>query len=213
MTSHMIYRRYFLLLCVFFTTITSLRAQYKEPEEKEKVDISYPQVPFDSLAAKKMLSKGTATIKGVAFTKAKNNMGFKPLLAPRIYANQIKVILLPVTPYFEEWYNLRKDKENIRKKRFVYLSNDAYRYRLEAITNSAGKFTFPDMRPGKYFLQGFLGYTTTGSYNEYSGTGYSNNGTTTYYYQNKQYAIPHEDRIEEFVEITADGEVVNVKLK
>ena len=207
------FSRYILSLVIIITTATSLHAQYKEPEEKDKVDISYPQAAFDSLLAKKMLAKGTATIKGVAFTKQKNNMGFKPLLGPRIYANQIKIVLLPVTPYFEAWYKLRDEKENFKKRRYVYLSNDAYKYRLEAITNSNGKFTFPDMKPGRYFLQGFLGYTTTGSYNEYSGSGYTNDGTTTNYYQNKQYAISHEDRIEEFVEVKADGEIVNIKLK
>ncbi|UOE46572.1 hypothetical protein MTO98_19400 [Mucilaginibacter sp. SMC90] len=205
--------RYVLLLAIFLTTCTSAIAQYKEPEEKEKVDIIYPEAAFDSLQAKKMLARGTATIKGVAFTKIKNSLGFSPLMAERIYANQIKVVLLPVTPYFEEWHKLRDKKENLKKKRYVYLSDEAYRYRLEAITNSKGKFTFPEMKPGKYFLQGILGYTTTGSYNEYTGSGYSNDGYTTDYYQKKQYSVAHEDRIETFVEVKADGELVNIKLK
>lgn len=184
-------------------------AQYKEPEEKDKKEIFYPEVVFDSLQAKKMLAKGTATIKGVAFTKAKNNMGFRA--GARILANQIKVVLLPVTPYFEAWYQLRKDKENLRKRRYVYLSTAAYRYRLEAVTNSDGKFTFPEMKPGKYFLQGFLDWTYSGYYNEYTGTGYNGYGQTDYY-QQKKYSVDHQDRIEEFVEVKENGEVVKVRL-
>lgn len=209
----LIFTRYVLFLVIFVASATSVMAQYKEPEEKEKIDVSYPEAIFDSLQAKKMLARGTGTIKGVAFTKIKNSLGFSPLMAKRIYANKIKVVLLPVTPYFEAWYKLRDKKENLKKKRYVYLSDDAYKYRLEAITNSDGKFTFPEMKPGKYFLQGLLGYTTTGSYDEYTGSGYSSGGYTTDYYQRKQYSIAHEDRIETFVEVKADGELVNIKLK
>lgn len=198
-------KKYILMLLLASSIIPHSFAQYKEPERKDKVDISYPEVAFDSVQAKKMLAKGTATIKGIAFTKAKNNMGFKA--GVRIYANQIRVVLLPVTPYFEAWYQLRKDKENLKKRRYIYLSNDAYKYRLEAITNSDGEFTFPEMRPGKYFLQGFLGWTYKGSYNEYVGS----RGQTDYY-QQKQYSVSHEDRIEEFVEVKENGEIVKVKL-
>lgn len=200
----------FLVVMLAISAASPSFAQYKEPEKKDKVDIFYPKVTFDSLQAKKMLAKGTSTIKGVAFTKAKNNMGFKS--GARIYANQIKVVLLPVTPYFEDWYELRKDKENLRKRRYVYLSNDAYKYRLEAITNSDGEFTFPEMKPGKYFLQGFLGWTYKGYYNEYTGTGYNSYGGQTNYYQQKGYSVDHEDRIEEFVELKENGEIVKVKL-
>lgn len=196
---------------VFAATAPSdSQAQYKEPEKTDKVDVYYPEVAFDSLQAKNMLTKGTATIKGVAYTKAKNNMGFKA--GARIYANQIKVVLLPVTPYFEAWYKLRKEKENLKKRRYVYLSDVSYRYRLEAITNSNGEFTFPDMKPGKYFLQGFLGWTHSGYYNEYTGTGYDSYGGRTNYYQQKKYSVDHNDRIEEFVEVKEDGKIIKVRL-
>ncbi|MGN8055380.1 carboxypeptidase-like regulatory domain-containing protein [Pedobacter sp. 22163] len=199
----------------FFCAASStavVSAQYKEPEKKDKVEIFRPEVAFDSLQAKKMLAKGSAVIKGVAFTKQKHPLGYTVPLSPRILANNMTVILLPVTPYFEEWYRLRKDKENIRKRRFVYLSDKAYRYRLEAITNSDGEFTFPDMLPGKYFLQGMLDYTLRGKYNAYTGTGYNDYGGRTDYYQQKEYSKNIQDRIETFVEVKENGEVVKVKL-
>ncbi|MRX76315.1 hypothetical protein GJU39_09455 [Pedobacter petrophilus] len=202
-------RKCFTALILVLSAISTVMAQYKEPEKKDKVEIFRPEIAFDSLQAKKMLARGTATIKGKAFTKPMNNIGFKS--GRRIYANQIKVTLFPVTPYFEAWYQLRKDKESLRRRRYVYLSDDAYRYRLEAITNSNGEFTFPDMKPGKYFLQGFLGYTSNGTYNEYTGSGYSGYGRTDYY-QQKRYAVDHKDRIEEFIEVKENGEIVKVRL-
>jgi hypothetical protein len=202
--------RIYIMILVLLLPVTVLHAQYMEPEKKDKVDIYYPEVPFDSLQAKKMLARGKGTIKGVAYTKAKNNMGIKA--GARIYANQMKVVLLPVTPYFEDWYKMRKDKENLRKRRYVHLSTDAYKYRLEAITNSDGEFTFPEMKPGRYFLQGFLNWTSNGYYNEYTGAAYNSYGGRTNYYEQKTYSVGHEDRIEEFVEVKEDGQVVKVKL-
>lgn len=67
----------FLLVMVAISAASPSFGQYIEPEKKDKIDVYYPKVTFDSLQAKKILAKGTATIKGVAFTKAKNNMGFR----------------------------------------------------------------------------------------------------------------------------------------
>lgn len=203
-------KKYTVAIFYALSSTVVVSAQYKEPEKKDKIEALYPQVPFDSLQAKQKLAKGTAAIKGIAFTKAKSKWGLK--VGQRIYANQIKVTLFPVTPYLESWYALRKEKESPRKRRYVYLSKDAYRYRFEAITNSDGEFTFPNMKPGKYFLQGFLGYTHNGTYNEYTGTGYNNYGGQTDYYQQKSYSVDYEDRIEAFVEVKEDGEIVRVNL-
>jgi len=205
-------KKYVLTLFYVVSATAVVSAQYKEPEKKDKVEIFRPEMAFDSLLAKKMLAKGTAVIKGVAFTRQKHPLGYGVPLSPRILANKIKIVLFPVTPYFEEWYQLRKDKENIRRKRFVYLSDQAYRYRLEAITNSDGEFTFPDMKPGKYFLQGMLDYTLRGTYNAYTGSGYNDYGGRTDYYQEKEYYKNIQDRIEVFVEVKENGETVKVKL-
>lgn len=214
----MISNKYLLAVGFIICFACTSRAQYVEKEPEQKVTTLYPEMKFDSVQARNALARGTSTIKGVAFTKPKTGFGYKAPLAGRIYANKMKVILYPVTPYFEEWYKLRKDKENYKskdyKKRvYVYLSDAAYRYRLEAITNSQGEFTFPDMRPGKYFLTGNLSWDATGTYDQYTGSGYNNYGGTTDYYDRKSYTINHQDRIEAFVEIKTDGEIVEMKLK
>lgn len=206
------FKRCFFALAFVIAANLPLLAQYKEPEKAEKPDVFYPKVLFDSLQAKRQIAKGNSTIKGVAFTKPKTKLGYSAPFAPRILANKMTVVLLPVTPYLEEWYQLRMDKENIKKRRFVYLSKEAYRYRLEAITNSDGEFTFPNMLPGKYFVQGLLDYTYNGTYNAYTGTGYNSYGGQTDYYQQKHYSKDMQERIEEFIEVKENGEIVNVKL-
>jgi hypothetical protein len=184
----------------------NLQAQYVEKEEEEKITTLYPEAVFDSIQAKKALALGKGKITGVAFTKTAP-------LAPRIYADNMKIMLFPVTPYFEAWYKLRNSKENLRKRRYVYMSDAAFRYRLEAISNSVGKFTFPDMKPGKYFLTGNMSWSSTGSYNEHTGTSYGSYGTQADHYEKRYYTQNHEERLEKFVEVKTDGEIVEVKLK
>lgn len=197
----------FLYFVIFMLCLgQNLRAQYVEKEEEEKITTLYPEAVFDSLQAKKALALGKGKITGVAFTKTAP-------LAPRIYADNMKIMLFPVTPYFEAWYKLRNSKENLRKRRYVYMSDAAFRYRLEAISNSVGKFTFPDMKPGKYFLTGNMSWSSTGSYNEHTGTSYGSYGTQADHYEKRYYTQNHEERLEKFVEVKTDGEIVEVKLK
>lgn len=197
-------------------------AQYVEPEKSVKEEIKrkqneivhYPKIKFDSIEAKNMLALGKGQIKGVAFTRARDSKNFGLKTGDKIKANKIKITLFPVTSYFREYYALWSDKSknNPKKNTFVYLDPEAYRYRLEAITNSDGEFTFPDMKPGKYYLFGSLAYTTTYTKQQYTGSGYDGYGRIDYYtpYQTSK---DTSEFLETFVEIKADGEVVNIKLK
>lgn len=197
----------FLYFVIFMLCLgQNLQAQYVEKEEEEKITTLYPEAVFDSIQAKKALALGKGKITGIAFTKTAP-------LAPRIYADNMKIMLFPVTPYFEAWYKLRNSKENLRKRRYVYMSDAAFRYRLEAISNSVGKFTFPDMKPGKYFLTGNMSWSSTGSYNEHTGTSYGSYGTQADHYEKRYYTQNHEERLEKFVEVKTDGEIIEVKLK
>ncbi len=199
----------FMLLPLILTGFVA-KAQYVEKERDDTVRI-YCQTRFDTLAARKALAKGTGAIKGVAFTKPRTQYGFKAPMAKRIYANKIRIILFPMTPYLEEYIALKK-KENPKKLKYVYIDPEAWRFRLEAITNSDGEFTFPEMKPGKYYIKGILNWTTTGYYNEYTGSGYDGY-TTTNYFERKYYDVNHADLLEEYVEVKEEGEVVKIKLK
>lgn len=209
------------LTLIALTSLSTLAiAQYVEPEKADKIAaqkkateiVTMPTLKFDSIQARNMLQEGTGTIVGEAFTRQKNGYGMKIL--DKVKANKIKVTLFPVTPYFEEYYKLWKDKDknNPKKNKYVYMDRDAMRYRLEAITNSDGEFTFPKMKPGKYYIYGSMGYTNTYSYNKYTGSGYDNYGRIDYY-SPSSYTKDFSEFLETFVEVKTNGEVVRIKLK
>src|ERR1700743_958272 len=93
------------------------RAQYVQKERDDTVRL-YATTPFDSVAARNALARGNATISGVAFTRPRNGYGFKAPLAPKIYANKVRVLLFPVTPYLLDFLEVKK-KENPRKLKFA----------------------------------------------------------------------------------------------
>ncbi|MBW8687857.1 hypothetical protein [Chitinophaga rhizophila] len=189
-----------------FVCLTGMSFAQRGPKPPK---VLYPEFAFDSLTAREQLKRGKGTIQGIAFTKEKNSFGVKPLLAEKIYATNTKIILFPVTPYFDAWYQMRRKKEG--KRTYVYMSDEAYRFRLETRTDSYGNFTFTEMKPGRYFLQAIVGWSTTHGQNVYSGSGYNGYGRTDYYTRS-YYNVSHSDRIEEFVEVKESGEVVKVKL-
>lgn len=197
-------------LIIFSFLSTSTKAQYVQPERDDTIRLK-PKTPFDTLAAKRALARGTGTIKGVAYTRAiDHGLGLKT--GKKIYANRITITLFPVTPYLTEYLNLRK-QENPKKLKFAYVSPAFTRYRLTAVTNSVGEFTFPEMLPGKYFLMGDLPWYETGTYNKYTGSGYGSYGGQVDYYQRSNYRNDYNESLEKFVEIKSDGQVVEVKLK
>ncbi|MCY1219518.1 hypothetical protein D9M72_314990 [compost metagenome] len=69
------------------------------------------------------------------------------------------------------------------------------------------------MKPGKYFLTGNMSWSSTGSYNEHTGTSYGSYGTQADHYEKRYYTQNHEERLEKFVEVKTDGEIIEVKLK
>ncbi|MBB6130743.1 hypothetical protein [Mucilaginibacter lappiensis] len=93
------------------------------------------------------------------------------------------------------------------------MNQKAWYYHYTAITNSVVEFTFPNLKPGKYYLEGILPSSQTASYNQYTGSSYSNFGTSAYHYERKYYNLSHYDKLDQFVEIKNDGEVLEIKLK
>lgn len=176
----------------------------------------YPQAFFDKKLARDMLAFGNSTIEGVASTKQKNNWGIKPLLGQKHYAPKGTVIMLfPVTPYFEEFYSMRKKYEN--KKTTVYMSEEAFKYRVEALTDDHGRFKFEKLKPGKYYLETIVNFTATGSYQQQTGTTDTYNGLGNYLYSSPIYSTffygyDAANRESKFVEIKADGELKEINL-
>lgn len=177
---------------------------------KNQIKALYPTVSFDSIAAKKALAYGTTSIEGVAYTKPRTQWGTKAPLASRIYAANTTVVLFPVTPYLEEWYRLRTEKES--KRTHVYMSNDAFKYRIVETTDAYGRFKFEKMKPGRYFIQCIMGYTETKSRQVYQGTAYSTYSTADYYTK-QYYNVSKYERLEEFITVKEGESKFEVKLK
>lgn len=170
---------------------------------KNEIQNLYPQQAFDSLSAKKMLTYGTATIKGIIFKKTdKMTIG-----AGKTYGTGVKITLYPVTPYFMEWYELREKKEDKRTR--VFISDEAFGYRLETTSDNYGRFVFEKMKPGKYFLQAFM--TTTQRYSQDVEVGTNSYGTR--YYQKERYSVSKNHRLEQFIEIKNENEITEVVLR
>jgi hypothetical protein len=201
--------RVFILLLSFVLSASVSRSQYVQPERNDTVKL-FAKTPFDVVQAKTALAKGTGTIKGVAFIRRKPN-GTIALAGYRINASKITILLFPVTPYLLEYLDVKK-KERPEKLKFAYIDPKAWSYRLEAITNNDGEFTFPEMKPGKYYLEGVLPYSASGSYDVYTGSGYGNYGGRVDYYESKGYTNTKYHKFNQFVEIKTEGEVLEIKL-
>lgn len=186
------------------------KAQYVQPERDDTIRLM-AKTQFDTVEARNLLAKGTATIKGVCFIHP-TNQGFGIKTGKKVYAYKSKVLLFPITPYFLEYLDLKK-KANPKKLKFAYLSPDAWRFRLEAVTNSTGEFTFPEMKPGKYYLETILYWQQSGTYNQYTGSGYNNYGGQTDYYSRQNYVNNYSDLLWKIVEVEKDGQILEVKLK
>lgn len=176
----------------------------------------YPQAFFDKKLAQQMIGFGNSTIEGVASTKQKNNFGIKPLLGEKHYAPKGTVVMLfPVTPYFEEFYDMRRKYES--KKTTVYMSEEAFKYRIEALTDDHGRFRFEKLKPGKYYLETIVNFTATASYQKQTGQSDAYNAYGGYLYstpiyQTFFYGYSSGNRESKFVEIKQDGELKEIKL-
>ena len=156
----------------------------------------YPKAAFDAAQAKTALAKGSSNIKGRACT-IKDGLIFN--------AANVRISLFPVTPYFEEWYKLRKKEED--RNTAVYMSDEAGKYRIDVVTDSEGRFQFTEMKTGKYFLQGVFSFNQAKSKVIYTGS-----DEYTDYYRRENYAIPRSDRLEKTVEVKKGGDVVKITM-
>jgi hypothetical protein len=180
-------------------------------EKRNTIVTIYPEMKFDANEAKKSLESGNSSIKGVLFTKEKTRLGIKPVFGVKIFGANLNVTLFPVTTYFENWYELRRKKEN--KRTNVSMSEEAFAKKIIVKTDDYGRFLFEKMKPGKYFLQAFMN-TEYDYYNTVNvGAEQNSSGGTTIYTEKQYFTINQDERIEKFVEIKENGEIVEIKLK
>ena len=177
----------------------------------------FPQAFFDKKQAEQMLALGSATIEGVASTRQK---GFTLIANDKVNRKQVApegtlVTLYPLTPYFEEFIKLRKQKEN--SKTSVYISDEAYKYRIETKTDAYGRFKFEKLKPGKYYLESIVAYVGTSYYSQQTGTITTYNGygaaiASSPYYQTFRQNYDASNRETKIVEVKSEGELFEIKL-
>ena len=150
---------------------------------QKQVTIMQPKGEFDFKLATEMLNTGSSEIKGVAFYENRTPIGIK--VGETIYARLGTVVsLYPITSYLEEYLSLKK--KNKQFKRMATISPLASCYRIESkVYSLKGEFVFKGLKPGKYYLESIVYFTSGVGGKEVSG----------------------------IVEIKSDGEVVDYKLK
>ena len=167
------------------------------PEFEGQRKVLFPQAEFDKNLAAIALQQGNSTLigKGCAIFDGR-----------RFSASNVRVMLYPVTTYFEKWYQLREKKED--KSTNVYINREAAKYAISVQTNGDGKFVFSRLKPGKYFVQMLFNFQQIKTSRIYEGSDYD-----TDYYSLRDYYVPRESRLEKFVEIKKDGDSEKITLK
>lgn len=124
-------------LAAGFLTETLAQVRVESPPQK-----IMPKTSFDEAAARKQLEPGNATIngKGCGFFDGRS-----------VPAGDITVSLYPDNPYIREWIKLGE------KHRWygVSMVDAAFDNRIDALTDEAGRFKFTNIKPGKYYVQGY----------------------------------------------------------
>lgn len=157
----------------------------------------YPASKFDAAQARFILEKGEASISGRACSNKEGQV---------YYPRWINITLYPVTPYLEEWINLRKKNKN--KNTSVFMTQEAGKYAISLQSNENGEFTFEGLKPGKYYLEAYFDFTVHKTVNVYEG--YQREGPVMMHYWSKRHVQDnYDERLQRFVEIKQDGE--NVK--
>lgn len=163
------------------------------------------KTPFDEAAAEAALEPGNSRLSGRTFAK----LGF----LSKKYGAERLVFLLPLVPYYEEWY------ARFRRNPAVgldYLDKRAAQYHARALTDEEGRFLFENLKPGRYLLYSTVGYTIKSEWREVVGVarGYNVFGhlisTVPIYGERHVDTIPLTHHILRIVEIKTDGEHVDL---
>lgn len=192
-------KRSILISMIFLNILTSCspHRQADNYARKNKITIMHPQAKFNKEESAKQLAKGFATIKGVLVHKN------------HVFAKYIT--LFPVTEYFESWYLLRKKKEN--KRNMILMSEEALTYRITTKIDKNGYFTFDNIKPGKYFLQAFKDENFQKNSKTQFNKRLPNYDAYNPKSENKRHFSPKYERIEKFIEVIKEAEIVKVNFK
>lgn len=156
--------------------------------EAAKPVLVLPSAPFDARQAAAALAPGKAGIEGVLFFKLKARGTqvatidpVRMLIKPTRAAGTT-VTLYPATPHLVEWVRLKDEQDDAKRfplrgllggsgPRDIRFDEAVERYRRQAVTDENGRYSFRQLRPGRYVL--LAEYKASGSYDEVVQTGMS----------------------------------------
>ncbi len=190
------------VILVLFLLNNPIKAQFNNSNYNY-----YPQAFFNKNDAAAKLKEGKSTIKGVAFTRENSNAS-----KAKHFGQNTIVMLFPVTDYLIEWQKL-VGKTETKPNANVVMDKEAFRYRIEALTDEYGNFTFNNMKPGKYFLQCDINFVGVSSDYARTGTIYYGLIASSPIYEKYFYNYNGRSRETLMVEIESDGQIKQVKLK
>jgi tetratricopeptide (TPR) repeat protein len=170
----------------------------------------FPATEFDAKTAAEAIKEGSSTLTGRACAYVRNGLwGLGG--TERFDAAKVRVALFPWSPYLQQWYELRERKED--KDTGVFIGQEAQQQALQTKTNQKGEFVFSRLKPGKYFLQIVFNFTQVKTKRVNMGSDVSQVGNvviTQNYYQDRDFFIDRNSRLESFVDIAKDGEVKKI---
>ena len=169
----------------------------------------YPQLWFDKNDAIKKLELGKTTITGEAFTRENSGVAaakYKP-------KKGTKVLLFPVTDYVSRYHDMKKANPDFA----IVMTEEAFSYRLEALTDENGNFTFKQMKPGRYLIMCNIQFVGTASaLKEVGRTHYANGygymGSTPIY-ESYMYNYNGDHFLSKFVDVKEEDKIVEANLK
>ena len=172
-------------------------------------NVLYPQIWFDKNDAVKKLELGKTTIAGEAFTR-ENSGVVSTKHKPK---KGTQVLLFPVTDYILRFHDMKKANPDFA----IVMTEEAFSYRIEALTDEHGNFTFTEMKPGKYLIMCNVQFVGTASaLKEVGRTHYANGygymGSTPIY-ESYMYNYNGDHFLSKFVEVKDNDKIVEANLK
>lgn len=206
-----------LLLATAFAVLLTGTARAQFADMYKYVE---PSIPFEEAAAKAQLEPGTATIRGTlsakegkALIKALNMS--KAHTAPK----GTVVTLMPHSPYIDAWLALNKKLSRKATLEKAALSAQANSYRILTKVSENGSFSFPSLKPGKYFIYADVNFVVGGSSFVQTGTETTSSVVTGQVLDSRPigYYEPYAVNVTKFVTgivtVSSDGETVEANLR
>lgn len=110
-----------------------------------------------------------------------------------------------------------RDRYAQSRKYLAVMSKDAFSHRLEAKVGRGGKFSFPQMKPGKYYIETNFSYVGTGlDYVQVGRTdyynGYGNHMRSEPIYRGYNYNYLDSKVESKIVTVKEDGTIIDIRL-